>query len=280
MFDCGNAMTAAFANMNPRQNFRRRGFTLLELLTVIATIAILAALLLPILGKARDKALRTTCLSNLRQLGWAWAMYRDDNNDYLVESYPTNPEAWVQGDMTNDAQAGDAQFIKNGKLFSYAQGAQLYHCPADRSVTSAGQARVRSYSMNWCMGARPAGLTNNTQWPSLPAGYAAFYSKYSDLARPDQLFVFVEEDERSIDDGFFIVDPTQAPRLWYDRPAMSAQRHGYSYELAFADGHSEAWRLQDSRSMTFPGYGNRIPSGEQGGNTDRIRLASATAIPR
>ena len=79
------------SGFQPRQP---RGFTLLELLAVIATMTILAALLLPVLGKAKIKAQQTACLSNLRQLGLAWMQYYADNNGRLVESYPVNnPDA-------------------------------------------------------------------------------------------------------------------------------------------------------------------------------------------
>src|ERR1017187_10372092 len=156
-------MIVASAKINSRRTFRPRGFTLIELLTVIATIAILAALLLPVLSKAKIKAQRTTCLSNLRQLGFAWVMYKDDNSGFLTESYPVNrsgdgvnPDVWVQGDMTKPDQAGNPDLIRQGKLYPYNQSVPLYHCPTDQGVSIGGQVvpTVRSYSMNCFMGAR------------------------------------------------------------------------------------------------------------------------------
>jgi prepilin-type N-terminal cleavage/methylation domain-containing protein len=260
--------------MKSRQRIRLRGFTLIELLTVIATIAILAALLLPILGKAKIKAQRTTCLSNLRQLGFAWVMYRDENNDYLVESYPIdNPDVWVQGNMTDPKDAGNADLIRQSKLYPYDQSVAIYHCPADNGVTIAGKMvpTVRSYSMNCFMGARDPhiGRIPSTTEGNVPL----FYAKYSDIPRPDQLWVLLDQDERSIDDGFFVTDPTAG--LWFDFPAMSAHRHDYSYALTFADGHSDIWRVADSRS-----YQVSLNQTEQPGNADLERLARATVSPK
>ena len=263
-------MTVSLANMNSRQTFRPRGFTLIELLTVVATIVILATLLLPILNKAKDKAHRTTCLSNLRQLGIGWMLYADDNQGLLVESYPTNnPEAWVQGNMTNPLEARNADLIRRGKLFPYNQSVPIYRCPNDEGVTIDGRqiATVRSYSMNCFMGARNPSLG---AIPYTAGDYVLFYAKDSDIPHPDQMWVLVEEDERSIDDGFFKTDPTA--RVWIDFPATSAHRHNGTYVLNFADGHSSVWRLNDQR--TFQVCSSNT---EQTGNTDLARLARSTA---
>jgi prepilin-type N-terminal cleavage/methylation domain-containing protein len=259
--------------MNLRQTIGARGFTLIELLTVIATIAILAALLLPILGKAKIKAQRTTCLSNLRQLGFSWLMYRDENNDYLAESYPVNnPEVWVRGDMTKLEEAGNTDLIRQSKLYPYNQTVPIYHCPADQGVTIGGQVvqTVRSYSMNCFMGARDPHLG---AIPSTADPYVPFYSKYAEIPRPDQMWVLLDQDERSIDDGFFVTDPTAG--IWFDLPAMSEHRHNYSYSLTFADGHSEIWHYRDSRS--FQVSANKT---EQPGNADLERLARVTATAK
>jgi len=254
--------------MNLGRAIRRGGFTLIELLAVIATIAILAALLLPVLSRARIRAQRTACFSNLHQLGLAWVMYAHDNGDYLVPSYPEDPDVWVKGDMTQLAEANNTELLREGKLFPYLQHVSVYHCPTDPGVTIGGEsvATVRSYSMNSFMGARDpgAGLI-----PSTANGFVPFFSKETELRRPSELWVLVDEDERSINDGFFVTDPTA--RMWFDFPAISEQRHNFSYALSFADGHSEIWHPQDTR--TFKLASNRT---EQAGNLDLGRLARAT----
>ncbi len=255
------------------RSIRRRGFTLIELLAVIATIAILASLLLPILGRVKVKAERTSCSSNLRQLGYAWAMYYTDNSDMLAESYPVNnPDVWVQGDMTKASEAGDAELIRQGKLFPYNGNVSIYHCPTDRGVLIGGKTvpTVRSYSMNAFMGARDP---SSGPIPPSATAYVQFFSKYSELTYPSELWVLLDEDERSINDGFFVTDPDG--RLWMDFPAISASRHNYSYGLNFADGHSETWRHTDPR--TFRVTTNQT---EQFGNQDLKRLGAASTVKK
>src|SRR5438552_3058063 len=177
------------------QSEQRRGFTLLELLAVMFTVAALAAMLLPVLTKAKIKAQRTNCLSNLRQLGLAWVFYYSDNNGRLVESYPVNnPNAWILGDMRKATEATNTDLLQQGKLYAYNRNAGVYHCPADKGVEVDKKVlpTVRSYSMNAFMGARDPKVG---PIPSSAEKFVQFYAKDSEIPTPTTMWVILDEDE-------------------------------------------------------------------------------------
>jgi prepilin-type N-terminal cleavage/methylation domain-containing protein len=261
------------ANLLPSHADSPGGFTLIELLVAITTIAILAAILLPVLSKAKIKTQRTGCTSNLRQLYFAWALYHQENAGWLAESYPlNNTNAWTLGNMKVASEAVNPDLIQRGRLFPYIRGIGSFHCPGDRGVTIAGNVlpSVRSYSMNCFMGWREPGQ------PAIaptPTNYVEFFAKDSELRRPSELCVFLDEDERSIDDGFFITDP--AGRVWYDFPTISVYRHDFSYGINFADGHAEVWAHRDQSTKTIS-----ASMTEQTSNPDLKRLANAATLPK
>ncbi len=259
-----------------RIHFRncRQGFTLIELLVVIAIIAILAGMLLPVLGKAKVKGQQVQCLNNNKQMIIGWHMYAADYNGKLVTSYPVlDPNTWVLG-LIRNAVGGPIQpegtnqtKITGGLLYKYQPDLKIYRCPADPNMLN-GVPTVRSISLNCFMGDR--GQYNSTIIPAAtPPGYPACYVRDADIRQPAQVFVFIDEDENTINDAFFVADPGGAQ--FYDIPTRTAKRHNFGYAASFADGHATVITLKDKRSRTLA---SRTP---QPGNEDLTRLGEIVA---
>jgi prepilin-type N-terminal cleavage/methylation domain-containing protein len=222
----------------------REAFTLIEILVVIAIIAILAALVLPALGAAKSKGYRVSCINHLKQLAAASHMYTADNEGRLVDNSPKGSvpaqrtNAWVLGDMTIAAEATNQLFLRQGKLFPYANDVQIYHCPSDRLTGTNNLPHARSYSMNSWMGTRYM----ETEPGQSSKNYRAFIKDNElTVAGAASLWVIMDEHESTIDDGFFLVTMDDS------RPFASfpGNRHDNAYALNFADAHAAVERMRD-----------------------------------
>jgi hypothetical protein len=197
-------------------------------------------MLMPALFTAKAKSNRIACANNLRQLGLAFHMYVGDNDGRLTANYPGEDAAktWVGGNIAHEQDATNVTFIRQGKLFPYANQVSLYHCPTDRS-TSRGVPRVRSYSMNGWMGSRymdSAEKQNAFRSFLLDSELAA--------AGPSRLWILLDEHEASIDDSWFLVTMDDS----HPFASCPATRHERGYGLNFADGHVEDFKLRDPNS--------------------------------
>jgi prepilin-type N-terminal cleavage/methylation domain-containing protein len=246
---------------------RSAGFTLIELLVVIAIIAILAAMLLPALSKAKQKGQGIACINNTRQLTLGWLMYPDENNNKFMDN-----NSWL--DKNCDMSWGDPRNTSMGLLLTntalmmqYVKSAGAYKCPADIYNDPATGTRVRSYSINGVLG----GHTPTVKGPG-PGGTTFFGSggandttKLSDLnfPGPSSVFVMLDEHPDSINDAIFAFNPgcPAGSETWRDLPASFHNRVG---SFSFADGHSEIHKWTDGRTVqpvTYKQWATIYPGG-------------------
>lgn len=235
----------------------RKAFTLIELLVVIAIIALLLSIIMPALGKVKQKAASIVCLANVKGLSEAWHVYLTDNHEYMVPAHvPRNTNRdegvtyWVEtpqddagsimGDPDQVTKEYELNGIRAGALYPYVNDVKAYHCPADKSAKVFGDpdgSWRNSYSINALMNGR---IIDQADLKEMVV------SRSTKVSNPSSKVVFVEAmDARRWLMGSWLFGCGSDP-YWMDVVAI---RHGDRSSLGYADGHVETRRWVDESTI-------------------------------
>ncbi len=238
----------------------RKGFTLVELLVVVAIIALLVSILLPAIGKARESAKAVVCSTSMKSLITGWVAYALENNDTMVPAFTyrsdwditwQNESTWVWSPTivgTKDSvpypfadgrptAEERAEGIERGSLFQYVPDVKVYRCPSDKSEY------LRSYSIvDYLNGRQNYIQPSFRRWRS--------FVKMTDIGAPASRYVFIEEhDSRNYNMDSWEFNPNDDK--WYDPLSMW---HGRRSSLAFVDCHVEQKQWSDETADFFRNY--------------------------
>lgn len=234
---------------------RQNAFTLIELLVVISVIAVLMAILMPALQRAREQGKRAACMSNIKQLTFGWLFYADDNDDHLINGCTNrgahnNDEAcWLyfHPNMTEEERI---QGIKDGTLYRYINEIRLYKCP------TGVRGEVNTYGI----------VDSLNGYDAIPGSAGQIIKKRSRIPDPGQRLVFLDEGLTSTESWTVYRDREQ----WWDNPTA---RHGMGTNWGLADGHVEYWKWQDMRTVKIARQeGNWQALKSETGNPDLYRV--------
>ena len=230
---------------------KQKGFTLIELLVVIAIIAILMAILMPALHRAKEQGQRASCLSNLKQLTLAWIMYAYENDDKIVNAstfFPRPGEpAWIGAQWNfNGTEQEQRENLKDGILYPYCNNVDIFKCPTG----------IRGEVLTYAIVDAMNGAT------SIPGTADLMIKRLNQIRRPGERFVFIDEGKISPDSWTVFYDQES----WWDLPTV---RHGDGTNFSFADGHSDYWKWKDSRTVKLAKMTNpQASDSAQPGNMD------------